>query len=277
MDFNELNAAVEEFNSKTHGSSDYHKETYFLRHSESNKFSPVVYLKKKISWATDVKVFLEAGYILNSFDLFEQSIFSEWFEKQFGRKFTKEYSRSVVLLELPNNKMVGEVISTVHRSFEALRKESVLLNGKNLPTQLGEWNAKCIFGLNQMKSSSQRGFDFFLDKERVEVKVHWADQSSPKGVKIRKSLVDLSDYCIIIYLAKNFLIRELCFLDSDFVRRKFSGKGHTMFLKDQDVSQYFFSNSSKQRERVVNSTALLKYSTPTLAMKLAEWYQSADR
>ena len=56
--------------------------------------------------------------------------------------------------------------------------------------------------------------------------MHWSDASSPKGVKVKKSLVDLSDYLIVVYIANNFMIRELCFLDSSFVPRKFSGKGH---------------------------------------------------
>ena len=64
-----------------------------------------------------------------------------------------------------------------------------------------------------------------LDGKRIEVKVHWNDQSSPKGVKIKKSLVELSDYCVIIYLAANLMIREICFLDSEFVLRKFADKG----------------------------------------------------
>ena len=51
-----------------------------------------------------------------------------------------------------------------------MRKEQIILNGKNLPIQLGEWYAKNIFGLRQEKSSSQRGFDFYLGENRIEVK-----------------------------------------------------------------------------------------------------------
>lgn len=147
------------------------------------------------------------------------------------------------------------------------------MNGKNLPVQLGEWYGKCIFGLNQIKSTSQRGFDFFLGNDRVEIKVHWSDQSSPKGVKLKKSLIGLSQFTIIIYLSRNFMIREICFLDSGFIQRKFSGKGHTMFLKDLDISPYFFSQSDKHVDKVANSTALLKYANPNFAMKIAEKFQ----
>ena len=132
--------------------------------------------------------------------------------------------------------MILDQIEIVNKCYEILGQQQILLNGKNLPTQLGEWYAKCIFGLKQVKSTSQRGFDFVAqDGKRVEVQVEWSDVSSPKGVKIKKTLVDLSDYCIIIYVAKNFMIREVCFLDSEYVSRKFSNKGHTLFLKDTDV------------------------------------------
>ena len=147
------------------------------------------------------------------------------------------------------------------------------MNGKNLPVQLGEWYAKSIFGLRQVKSTSQRGFDFYIGDERAEVKVHWADHSSPKGVKVRKSMVQLSQYTIVMYVARNFMIREVCFLDSDFILRKFAGKGHTIFLKDSDVGQYFFSRSNKQSDKVVNQTALMKYASPTFAMNLTEFFQ----
>jgi hypothetical protein len=104
----------------------------------------------------------------------------------------------------------------------------------------------------------------------VEVKVHWHDSTSPKGVKIKKSLAELSDYCIIMYVAKNFTIRDILFLDSEFILRKFDTKGHTIFLKDQDVASYFFSKSDKHFDKVVNKTALLKFASPTLALKLED-------
>jgi hypothetical protein len=73
-----------------------------------------------------------------------------------------------------------------------------------------------------------------------------------------------------MYVARNFMIREICFLDSDFVIRKFSNKGHTLFLKDSDVQSYFFSKSDKHIDKVVNKTAMMRYASPVLAMKLSE-------
>jgi hypothetical protein len=144
----------------------------------------------------------------------------------------------------------------------------ILLNGKSFPVQVGEWLAKSIFGLKQVKSSSQRGFDFMMNDNRVEVNVHWKEKSSPKGVKVRKSLINLSDSCLLIYLNSNFLIRDICYLDSDFVQRKFSGKGHSIFLKDSDVNAYFFSKSDKHFDKIVDKSAMMKFAAPMFAMKL---------
>ena len=76
-----------------------------------------------------------------------------------------------------------------------------------------------------------------------------------------------------MYVARNLMIRDVLMLDSDFVTRKFSSKGHTIFLKDQEISNYFFSKSGKQLEHVSNKSALMRFSNPNLAMKLTEYLE----
>ena len=268
----EIYKEVGEFNKETHGSSTYDQDSLYVKGENDNEFVPITFLKKKFETIKDENDLLSNGFISESLELFESESFGKWFEKQFGKKLTRAKSKTITILGEPDNKVIFEAISTVNSSYQTLREMQILLNGKNLPIQLGEWYAKCIFGLHQKKSTSQRGFDFVVNDKRVEVKVHWADTSSPKGVKLRKSLVEMSDYCVIVYIAKNFMVREICFLDSDFVIRKFNSKGHTLFLKDSDLNPYFFSKSTKHLEKVVNSTSLLKFATPTLAMKIAEFF-----
>jgi hypothetical protein len=268
----EILKEVCEFNKESHGSSTYDEDSLFVVGENHDEFAPFTFIKKKIEGLSSVGELLATGFISESLELFENENFSKWFEKQFSKKLTRKKAVSITILSEPDNKVIFEAISNVNKAYQTLREMQILLNGKNLPIQLGEWYAKCIFGLLQKKSTSQRGFDFILENKKVEVKVHWADTSSPKGVKLRKSLVEMSDYCIIVYIAKNFMVREICFLDSAFVLRKFASKGHTLFLKDSDLNPYFFSKSSKHVEKVVNSTSLLKYSTPTLAMKIAEYF-----
>lgn len=261
---------IETFSLETHGSTDLYKNEIYVMGEEGKNFVPYTHLQKKVDNLTGLSQLLKEGFVLDSYDLYEIPFFKEWFEHQFSRKLKRSMAKQISILYQPKNKEIFDAIETVFKSYEVLRKEHILMNGKNLPIQLGEWYAKIIFGLHQKKSTSQRGFDFYLGDKRVEIKIHWTDHSSPKGVKLRKSLVDLSDHCIIMYVAKNFMIREICFLDSDFIIRKFGGKGHTIFLKDPDVSQYFFSSSSKHTGKVSNSSALLRYSTPTFAMKIEE-------
>jgi len=271
MDIQKLSEEIKIFSSTTHGSTDYDRDEFFVMDENRKDFAPLRYLSKKLVELKDVGQLLKNGYVYDSLDLSPNEHFLNWFEKQFSKKLPRKEQKRICLVYIPNNKLILDQIQLVHKSYEVLADEQILLNGKNLPTQLGEWYAKCIFGLKQVKSTSQRGFDFVVaDGKRVEVQVEWSDLSSPKGVKIKKTLVELSDYCIIVYVAKNFMIREVCFLDSEYITRKFSNKGHTIFLKDSDVSPYFFSKSSKHFDKVVNPITFLKYSSPHLAMKLSE-------
>lgn len=272
MEIEDIFKEIEVFSSTKHGSSNYDKDELFVK-GNNNEYAPLSYLEKKVGDINGERCFLEKGFIYESFDFLNDNSFHKWFESQFSKKLTRRASKQISLIHLPNNKSIFDAIEKVHECYEILRRQQILWNGKKLPVQLGEWYAKSIFGLRQVKSTSQRGFDFYIDDRRVEVKVNWGDEFSPKGVKIRKSLVELSDYCIVMYVARNFMIREICFLDSEFVLRKFGGKGHTIFLKNPDISNYYFSNSKVKDRTVVNRTALLKYALPTLAMKLAERFQ----
>jgi hypothetical protein len=201
--------------------------------------------------------------------------FKTWFKNKFGKKLTLKASKSMGILHFPDQKRIFDAVEEVNKMFDILRKTFVIMNNKNLPVQLGEWYAKTIFGLKQAKSSSQRGFDFVNDDgKKIEVKAQWGDKSSPKGVRIKKSLLELSDICIVIYVAKNFMIRDVLYLDSDFVLRKYAGKGHAVYLKDSDVGSYFFSKSNKHLNKVVNQSALMRFSSPGFAMKLAGRFDS---
>ncbi len=271
MNIVKLGEELKLFSSTTHGSSDYDRDEYFIMSESRMDFAPLKYIQKKIPDYKDINSLLKVGFVYDSFELSNNENFQHWYEKQFSKKLLRRDARKISIVYIPNNKLILDQIEIVNRSYEILSQEQILLNGKNLPTQLGEWYAKCIFGLKQLKSTSQRGFDFVMgDDKRVEIQVEWSDVSSPKGVKIKKTLVELSDFCVIIYVAKNFMIREVCFLDSEYVSRKFSNKGHTIFLKDLDVSSYFFSKSTKHFDKIINPITFLKYASPSLAMKLSE-------
>lgn len=270
MDLEELFKKIDEFCAEKHGSSDLHSESIFVRGRSEGKYAPLKWVLKKYPEIKDGNELLRSGFILEAYSMFSAQDFKDSYENLFQRKLPKERISKFLFYTFPDNKGVFNTIETIHNCFEQLRNKHIILNGKNLPTQIGEWYARCIFGLEQLKSASQRGFDFKLDGEQVEVKVHWSDTSSPKGVKIRKTQVSLSKHLILIYLGRNFMIRELCYLDSDFILRKFSTKGHTVFLKDNDLSSYFYSKSSKHDDKVKNPTALLKFSNPKFVLKIAD-------
>jgi hypothetical protein len=262
---------AQKFSGSTHGSSDYDKDSIYVRGSSDREFVPYSYLQKELPEIESINQLKSEGFVYSSYDFLEINEFDQWYQNQFNKRLSSKIMKNIGILHLPDQKAIFDTVEVVHQTFQILKDHKVLMNGKNLPIQLGEWYSKIIFGLHQIKSSSQRGFDFRTEKGSiVEVKVHWHDLTSPKGVKIKKSLAELSDYCIIMYVAKNFTIRDILFLDSEFILRKFDTKGHTIFLKDQDVAGYFFSKSDKHFDKVVNKTALLKFASPTLAMKLED-------
>lgn len=262
---------AQKFSGATHGSSDYDKDTVFVRGSNDREYVPFSYVQKELPEINEISQLKAEGFVFSSYDFLEVSEFDLWYQNQFNKRLASKSMKNIGILHLPDQKAIFDTVEVVHHTFQILKDHKVLVNGKNLPIQLGEWYSKIIFGLHQIKSSSQRGFDFKTEHgSTVEVKVHWHDMTSPKGVKIKKSLAELSDYCIIMYISKNFTIRDILFLDSEFILRKFDTKGHTIFLKDQDVAGYFFSKSDKHYDKVVNKTALLKFASPTLAMKLED-------
>ena len=268
---NQVFELAQKFSGSSHGSSDYDKDTVFVRGETDREYVPFSYLQKEIPEAKDLNALKAHGFVFSSYDFLEIGEFDHWFQNQFNKRLSSKVMKNIGILHHPDQKSIFDTVEVVHQTFQILKEHHVLMNGKNLPIQLGEWYAKIIFGLHQIKSSSQRGFDFRTEHgSTVEVKVHWHDLTSPKGVKIKKSLAELSDYCIIMYISKNFTIRDILFLDSEFVLRKFDTKGHTIFLKDQDVASYFFSRSDKHFDKVANKTALLRFASPNFAMKLED-------
>jgi len=263
--------SAREFSGQTHGSSDYWQETVYVCGEKENEFIPLSVLIKSNKEIKNIQSLQNIGYAVSSLTYLELDEFDEWYTKVFNRKISQKLKKDVDIVHLPDMKEIFKAVEIVDQVYQILKDHKVLVNGKNLPAQLGEWYAKTILGLYQKKSSSQRGFDFYThDGKKVEVNVHWQDVTSPKGVKLKKSLIEMSDFTVILYVAKNFMNRDILLLDSDFVIRKFAAKGHTIFLKDSDINSYFFSRSNKHYEKIINKSFLMKFSAPKLAMKIDE-------
>lgn len=268
---NLLDQAASEFASQSHGSSDLWSDSVYIIGKDESEFVPLSYIQKKFSEITSIRDLQNEGYVVSSLTFLELKNFDEWYQKTFNRKLTQKHKKTVDIIHYPETQKIFEAVEIVDQVYQIMKDHKVLNNGKNLPIQLGEWYAKTILGLHQKKSSSQRGFDFFTnDGKKVEVKTHWQNVTSLKGVKLKKSLVEMSDYTVIMYIAKNFLIREILLLDSDFVIRKFAEKGHTIFLKDSDIGSYFFSRSNKHYDKIVGKSLLMKFAQPNLAIKIDE-------
>ena len=186
--------------------------------------------------------------------------FRLWFEKQYQQPLA-----NVSLLYIPNSEAVINAASLIVKARHMLMDERIILNKKDSPIQIGEWYAKSIFGLVQSHSTLQRGFNFYRRGIRIEVRVEWGTESSFRGVKIEKRMLELSTFCLIIYLSDQLMIRDVCIMDSVFVLKKWSGKGETIFLRDDQISQYFFTRSIKHMDKIQNVPRLLQFSSPAFA------------
>lgn len=269
-----IDGMAEEFSAKNQGNSDCWKENIFVVGESEEKFTPYSVVSKKIEAVNSITDLQAQGYAVSSLTYLEMEQFDDWYHKVFNRKLTQKHKKEIEIIHFPDAKKIFEAVEIVDQVYRILKDHKVIVNGKNLPIQLGEWYAKSILGLHQRKSSSQRGFDFYThDGKKVEVKTHWMDRTSLKGVKLKRSLIDMSDYTVIMYISKNFMIREMLLLDSNFVIRKFSAKGHTIFLKDSDISSYFFSRSNKHYDKIVSRPMLMKFASANLAQKIDENFE----
>ena len=115
--------------------------------------------KTELTGLNDV---LRYGFVCESLELIEREEFHNWFEKTAVLSKIKTYSSSqntncFQYLRIPKSSMLSK------RFIEDMKYLKIMLSfsmAKISLVQLGEWYAKCIFGLRQTKSTSQRGFDF---------------------------------------------------------------------------------------------------------------------
>ena len=265
-----INGFILDYNQKKHGSSDHFKLNRFVQNEKGDQFAPLDVFTKQENIEFDR--IINEGYSHSALDVFPNEKFNKWFKDQYSKELTPSHHKKVAVYYIPNQIEIFNAVEKISDCYSIFRKHQVLINRKKLPVQLGEWYAKVIFGLEQNKSTSQRGFDFYLDSKRIEVQVSWGDKSNVKGIKFRKSLVEMSEYCILMFLSNNLTVRDICFLDSEFVLRKYGAKGHFVFLKELEIKQYNFSMSGKQKDKIKNLPAMLRFANPLFAMKASELF-----
>lgn len=265
----EIENLIELFSESNHGSSNYGEDSYFVETTLNKRevFIPFSFLKKKSNKIQSINDLLTNSYTFSFENISDNPNFVKWYEKSFAKKINTKRNKESKILYVPKYKEILDSLDAINRGYNVLREQQVLINNKKLAVQLGEWYSKMIFGLNQEKSTSQRGFDFYLDDNKVEVKVNWSERALPKGIKIKKSLVELSNFTVFIFVNSSFLIRDICLLDSDYIIRKFSSKGHTIFLKEIEISNYMFSKSNKHFDKIKNKDVMLRYASPNFSEK----------
>ncbi len=256
---------IQEFNQKVHDGAKHGEDDLFVQGEMEDAYAPMTYLKKKCPLLKTEKDLLKIGFFFGPNEVGQNSTFAHWYEKRFQKLLPSSIQKKMQFLFPIQQEEMQRPLQLINEQYEWLKKNRILINSKDLPTQLGEWFAKSIFGLRHCKSMSQRGFDFELDGKKVEVFVHWKlsnqAKSSLKGMKIKKTDLNLYDFCILIYLTPDLLIKDLCFLDSSYIQRKFSTKGHSLFIQEEDIRMYFFGKSPKHYDKILNEKTLLTFAS----------------
>ena len=164
-----LKKYIQDYNTKKHGSSDHFKQNQFI--VDEQKFAPLdVFLKNESLTLDEV---LNLGYAHSSIEVFPNEPFEKWYKDQYSKEISPSLRKKIAVYYLPKQLEIFNAVEKISECYKVFREHDVLINRKKLPVQLGEWYAKIIFGLEQNKSTSQRGFDFYLDGKRIEVQVSW--------------------------------------------------------------------------------------------------------
>ena len=140
VDISDINNQVKEFSSKTHGNSESYKEKVFVKGDCG--YIPLKTLIKKVENLEDARGLQKIGFIFESYEFHPSEEFSQWFQETFSRKLTRSQEKGISILFIPDNSSILDSIEQASRSYEILRNKNILINGKNLPVQLGEWYAK---------------------------------------------------------------------------------------------------------------------------------------
>ena len=131
-----IDGLAEEFSSQSHGSSDYWKETQFIRGENDTKFLPLNYALKKSDQIKNIAELQSSGYVISSLDFLGLESFSDWFQNVFNRKLYQKDKKSILIIHHPDQKKIFEAIEIVDQVFKILQDHKVLINGKNIPVQI---------------------------------------------------------------------------------------------------------------------------------------------
>ncbi len=135
---NLIEEAVKEFCTSSHGSTDYWKEEVYVRGVDDDSFIPLANLIKKHEEVKSIGNLQTEGYVYSSLAFLEMKSFDSWYQKQFNKKLTQKAKKSIGIIHFPDRTEIFKAVEIVDQVYQILKDHKVLVNGKNLPVQLGE-------------------------------------------------------------------------------------------------------------------------------------------
>ena len=159
VDIADINNQVSEFSSKSHGSSELYREKVYVKGEDG--YIPLKALIKRVEKLESGRDLQKIGFVFESYEFHPSEHFSQWFQEKFARKLTRSQEKDISILYIPDNSSILDSIEHASRSYEILREKNILINGKNLPVQLGEWYAKCVLDLNKRNQPRKEALTSF--------------------------------------------------------------------------------------------------------------------
>ena len=73
---------AQKFSGATHGSSDYDKDTIYVRGHHDNEYVPLSYLQKEFPEIDHINKLKSEGFVFSSYDFLEINEFDQWYLNQ---------------------------------------------------------------------------------------------------------------------------------------------------------------------------------------------------
>ena len=127
---------AQKFSGSTHGSSDYDKDSLFVRGSSDREYVPFTFLQKEMPEIDTLNTLKSEGFVFSSYDFLEINEFDQWYQNQFNKRLSSKLMKNIGILHLPDQKSIFDTVEVVHQTFQILKDHKVLMNGKNLPRRV---------------------------------------------------------------------------------------------------------------------------------------------
>ena len=93
---------AQKFSGSTHGSSDYDRDSIFVRGSSDREYVPYSFLQKELPQIDSINKLKAEGFVFSSYDFLEINEFDQWYQGQFNKRLSSKVMKNIGILHLPD-------------------------------------------------------------------------------------------------------------------------------------------------------------------------------